>query len=468
MNKAIAIIDKNTQVQKYTAMIHITNSLSLSARKCLNVLIKNSQHTIEEDKWHKIELQTLIKWVNDGKSYSTKHVKKILNELQTTLIQWNIFEKDKAVNFNSYKSATLIPDVDWNHDEGVLSYRFSQMLIHGLFIPAKIYAKINLFIQKDFKNKHAIVLWEYFIEKLCTLPKDKQNLKTITTEYIAVGDLRLLLGLEKDEYQSFNDLNTYILKKAIAEINLVSEIDVKIEYKRLARKINSIRFEITKKDNYEEFHPKEYGQLTNEVKDIDNLQENTPINQVNDPEKQKLITRLVDEFGVSQETSNTKVNHYDNERILQAIEYAKDYSIKMKKNVGAGFVVRAIDQGWKIQKITADIEKEQIATSQQERKVIEAQILKEYEAFEGLEPVFMEHVQNILKNYFNAMHYPWIAELKIKEINSEKVLLCIAKDLYYGTIQRNIPKLQEVFEREFEGFFEYKPKSFEVVLWKEY
>ena len=57
---------------------------------------------------------------------------------------------------------------------------------------------------------------------------------------------RELMGLEKDEYPIFKELNRNVIKPAIKEINDLTDYHVEIEQKRLGRRIAELKFRITK------------------------------------------------------------------------------------------------------------------------------------------------------------------------------------------------------------------------------
>ena len=54
------------------------------------------------------------------------------------------------------------------------------------------------------------------------------------------------MGLEKDEYPIFKELNRNVIKPAIKEINDLTDYHVEVEHKRLGRRIGELKFRITK------------------------------------------------------------------------------------------------------------------------------------------------------------------------------------------------------------------------------
>ena len=54
------------------------------------------------------------------------------------------------------------------------------------------------------------------------------------------------MGLEKDEYSVFKELNRNVIKPAVKEINDLTSYHVEVEPKRLGRRIGELKFRITK------------------------------------------------------------------------------------------------------------------------------------------------------------------------------------------------------------------------------
>lgn len=101
-----------------------------------------------------------------------------------------------------------------------------------------MFARLDLDLQKRFGSKHALTLWE-----LCT---DYLGAKRDygETPWISVDDFRLLMGIEKEEYARFNNLNLRVISPALAEVNNVSDFRVTVEYQHKGRKITALKFKM--------------------------------------------------------------------------------------------------------------------------------------------------------------------------------------------------------------------------------
>lgn len=223
---------------KHTAAVHINNVLTLNQRKIANVLLYHSYKSILEDKVHLVRLNQLLESLGWGEdSEVTNLVKADLKALNKFQLEWNIFNKDRK---NSWGVTTFLADV--RVEKGYVYYTYSKSLREMLFNP-NIYAKLNLIIQRNLKNKHALVLWEYLLEILCSSRKN-----IISTDYITIDNLRKLLGtLGNRSYDNYAIFRAQAILPALKEINEKSDIEVTLVSKRESRKITQIAFNVKRK-----------------------------------------------------------------------------------------------------------------------------------------------------------------------------------------------------------------------------
>jgi plasmid replication initiation protein len=104
-----------------------------------------------------------------------------------------------------------------------------------------MYARISLSLQNKFQSKHALALYE-----LCLDYFDFER-SYGETPLISVGEFRELMGVDAGEYPVFARLNEKVIKKAVNEINDLSDLFVTVRYERFQRKIDAIKFCINRK-----------------------------------------------------------------------------------------------------------------------------------------------------------------------------------------------------------------------------
>jgi hypothetical protein len=64
------------------------------------------------------------------------------------------------------------------------------------------------------------------------------------TPFIPLADYRKFLGLPEDVYPEFKKLNKWVIKDPIAEVNRVTDFQVKAEYKREGRHVRAVKFKV--------------------------------------------------------------------------------------------------------------------------------------------------------------------------------------------------------------------------------
>jgi len=115
---------------------------------------------------------------------------------------------------------------------GKCRYGYSPALAEKLYNP-DIYASINMAIQRKFRSKHALALYENCYRFKTVRSTGWWNLKTF----------RRLMGVDdSDYYRQFKHLNAKVIKPTVKEINAVSDIEITPEFKRSGRSITEIRF----------------------------------------------------------------------------------------------------------------------------------------------------------------------------------------------------------------------------------
>lgn len=230
-------MSKSEVLFKHSGGVHMANVLSLTERKILNFCLHNAYSQLDKD-FCRISLSDLLSALGWGEdSNSNNMIKEAFRNLHRTQIEWNIFVKDKCRiwGITSFLSSVEIC-------KGVVTYEISKK-VKDFFKNPNIYARLNMLVQKKFRSRHAIVLWEFLIE---ILSSNKANF--FITPYVEVSALKKMLGIEHlKTYKSFGFFNAYVLKQAVEEINDVSDIIVSVLCKKESRKITEIAFQIEKK-----------------------------------------------------------------------------------------------------------------------------------------------------------------------------------------------------------------------------
>jgi replication initiator protein len=230
MLKAIQKQDKK-ELKKHSSSVQIQNNITLLQRKTWNALLWNAYDELPTKDIHSISVQEIARLVGyDSKDQA--YLKEVTLAMMHCIVEWDVLDKDGSAMWGA---AVLLASVQIKH--GVCSYGFAPHLRHELYNP-DMFARLDLDMQKRFESKHALALWE-----LCT---DYLGAKRDygETPWILLEDFRRLMGIGKDEYCAFRDINKRIITPALAEINRVSDFRVSVEYQRQGRKVTALKFKI--------------------------------------------------------------------------------------------------------------------------------------------------------------------------------------------------------------------------------
>ena len=403
---------KNNTLIKHTAAIHINNILTLNQRKIANILLKNAYSELNNDKWHTIQVKDLLNqlgWRNT--SNITETIKSDLRALNSVQLEWNILNRDRKKSWNI---TTFLSDVKL--EQGTIFYSYSLALRASLYNPS-IYAKLDLLVQKLFKTKHSLALWEYIS---CELSTAGQN--SVVTKWMFLDDMRQMLGLQKSKaYLSFKILNQKVLTPSIEEINNKTNISISIQTNKEQRNVVAIRF-IINKFATENTHSK----ISELVEDLGND---------------------IQLFGLSIEKIQKDINVFGKERIKSAINYTKKQinSGKIINNIAA-FYSLALRENWS-EKISSN----EIIISRNEKEADE--ILGHLSGPE-IFITFMKRIRNIVgSNHFRC----WFADLQFSSINDDTLTLRV-------NTQFKRDRINLKFQEELKNVFNEDCKKYKINL----
>ena len=146
------------EVIKPSWVIHISHTLSLVQQQLWNVLLAFARDNIAKQAIHSIDIRILQHYL--GNKRSIDYLQNMLDAL-CTIESFNVINKTKQVyarnKFRLLSFAVI--------EDGQCRYSFSNDLIPHLVNPPS-YAKINLLMQKKFKSKHSLIIYELCVDYL--------------------------------------------------------------------------------------------------------------------------------------------------------------------------------------------------------------------------------------------------------------------------------------------------------------
>lgn len=215
-------------VKKNVAAIHVSGKLTLLQRKLSNVLLLNAYDNLIAKPSHRIDARTLCMMIGYN-SNDMDTLKQALRSLAETLAEWDMLD-DKGKQ--EWGVSALLSYARLR--EGVCDYAYSPALAEKLHDP-KVFALINLNIQKRFTSGHALALYENCY----------RFVRTGSTGWWSLDLFRRLMGVDGSAYyESYKHLNAKIIKPAVGEVNKSSNIVITPETRKEGRAVAAIRFKI--------------------------------------------------------------------------------------------------------------------------------------------------------------------------------------------------------------------------------
>jgi plasmid replication initiation protein len=230
----VNVLSKKNILKKHTGAIHINNKLSALERKISNVLLKHAYKNLMTQDQHALHLLELVQDIGwNSASQVTTHLFTAIERLNETQLKWNILGKDKK---RRWGVSTLLASAEIK--EGVVYYSYSSKFKEWLSNPS-LYASLNLDFQKKLTGKYSLALWEFASEQLDSVQEHE-----IQTPFFNLSDLRELLGAEENTYSEYRYFNTKVVKAAIKEVNLKTDLNISVIASRNIRKVEALAFKI--------------------------------------------------------------------------------------------------------------------------------------------------------------------------------------------------------------------------------
>lgn len=213
-------------VKKNVAAIHISGKLTLLQRKLSNVLLLNAYDALTTAPTHTIDARTLAMMVGyNSNDFDT--LRGSLRALAETVAEWDMLDEQGR---QEWGVSSLLSFARLKN--GVCEYAYSPALAQKLHDP-KIYALINVHIQRNFSSGHGLALYENCY----------RFVRTGSTGWWGIGVFRKLMGVDGSSYyESFKHLNAKIIKPAVREVNGNSDILIEPEFRKKGRAVTDLRF----------------------------------------------------------------------------------------------------------------------------------------------------------------------------------------------------------------------------------
>lgn len=236
------------RLQKNINIIQLdTSELTLLHRKSINVLFHNYiQQCAYYNVDHLDEVTIPIDTLKQLTNYKNKNGKSFFAEMRR-MKKCSVYCLYKQDDETIQSDITLIHYIEERIEKGVFVYEVSKRIMNILYNP-QTYTTLMLGIARIFTSKHSLSLWE---NCHCYLYKKE-------SPFFDIDSLKKLLGVSK-KYEEFKVFNQKVLKKAIDEVNNISDLAIEPIYRRDSkRNITHIAFKINRNPANNQGWIKEY------------------------------------------------------------------------------------------------------------------------------------------------------------------------------------------------------------------
>lgn len=374
-------------LNKHLGAVHNSSPLTMVQRKVMNLLLKNAEKNIQADIEHRISARELMKGIGwSAGSKTPENLKECLSELVSIKIQWNIFEVDRK---SKWITSTLLASVAIK--DGDVFYSYSHHL-RALLSQPNIYAKLDLGIQKLFKVKYSMLIWEYISGELSSKKTD-----SVTTPWLTYENILKLTYLEKTMYENrYSLFLERVIDKSIDEINVKSDLHITYETVSERGKLKHLRFRAHRK----------VGVM---VVDL-------PVQETTEG-VEKLKHIQLSSYQISEIKSK-----YTEEEISNAYDFfmSEFQSSASKIKNPVAFFKKALEEGW----VTADVMAQRVEISDSEKDSSDKDsILIEIHASEEADQIKAMRIV-LLNSLGRAPYKSWMQSVHLLRV--EDILMIVA------------------------------------------
>ncbi|MBN1294687.1 MAG: replication initiation protein [Candidatus Latescibacteria bacterium] len=393
----VSSLDPEAPFKKHTATIHVEGQLSLIDHKILNILYKccYENDNFQSDYYY-VKVSDIVEFLG-WKKRVKKDIDDALNQLRVSGLRYNIFKQDKK-NKDDWDKAGgtgFIASYLFDDEQNFIRFSLSPE-IKSILQKPNIYALIDLRVQKKLKSKYEVIYYEYFLEELY-----RSGNTEMVTRWYSVSDIRRMLNVSPERFQSFKFLNRDCIKLPLKSLNesdvgLYAEVE---DVQRVNRKVVAVNFRI-KLTNAEKFEGKQEelslggaDELIHELK-YEVAEELAELFQ-----NKKTVQQIIDE--VTRKNPDCDINLF----LMNNIEYAKRQNREGAVSNFLGFLRTCItnDYARYIDKLAKFRQAQQSKEDHEIRKVMKDRIAEESmrhntEEFEKLDEKTKKEIYKACEN----------------------------------------------------------------------
>ena len=327
---------KNIILEKPTATISISDTLTALQRKFYNALLHIAKNDLRQDSSKNIFQVSLttLKKLFDIEDKKNTYIKQEILKLMSVIVEYNLLEKDREIEWTAFSILPYVYIKEHPDDKRkIVEFEIPTPVRKAMLSSNGIYAKIDLVVIKGLKSKYAIILYEIL--------KDYEN---VEIPEMTIEQFRDLFGV-KNKYKLFQNLKQRVIEPAIKEINSNKNIKwmVKYELYKTASKYTHIKFTKTIKNK--------------QIKENSNI------------DLDKFLNKLPEQLRSSISIKKT-INQYLNqpERIERNIKYFLEKYSNNQIEKPATYLILAIEKDYALKTFEEEQQKKAKELKQKQRE----------------------------------------------------------------------------------------------------
>jgi hypothetical protein len=206
--------------------------LTLTDRRIYNLLLENAWDSIDKPVIHTIGKARLR-----GSHNSNDRIGESIERLMAAIVRVKVTKYgEKTIE----RVQLLGGNVEYETPDGMLHYEIPPRL-RRIIKDSTIFARLQKEVMFALSSKYALTLYE--------MVQKRSNLVYRSREDFAIDEVRGLLGVPKGKLTTWSNLYNRAIKRAVEEVNQLSDHLIEIEPLKTGRKVTHVRLKWWKKDS---------------------------------------------------------------------------------------------------------------------------------------------------------------------------------------------------------------------------
>lgn len=307
---------QNELIVQHNHLIEARYNLSLQEKRLMCWLASQVKQSDEDFKEHELSIREFAQLVDVKGDHLYKTLDTITHKLMQKIITIRMLEK------KGFMKAALLGGAKYYEGEGIIKLSFHPYLKPYMLRLKERFTQIRIGDIMGLKSVHAMRIYEL-----------AKQYESIGERKILISELRDFCGIEKVQYQKFNDFKRKVLEISKREINTKTDILIDYEEVKTSRKVTSIRFRIQRNPNY---GITEFEKMQREKADLIRKAMRS---------KNALIEKIT-EYGFSRPTAQRLLQQGTEEEIREALKSVDLQVSQGHVKNGKAMLKKAIEEKW--------------------------------------------------------------------------------------------------------------------------